>query len=58
MGPALDIPVFDRGRWRTVTLYRLKAQEAALSYQSAVLNALHEVEDAATAYSADQQQRQ
>ena len=57
MGPALDIPIFDRGRWRTVTLYRLRAKEAALTYQSTVLNALHEVEDAATALSADQQQR-
>jgi outer membrane protein, multidrug efflux system len=58
VGPALDIPLFDRGHRRTVRLYDLKAQEAALAYQSAVLNALHEVEDAAAAYRADQQQRQ
>jgi NodT family efflux transporter outer membrane factor (OMF) lipoprotein len=58
VGPALEIPIFDRGNWKTVTLYRLKAQEAALSYQAAVLTALHEVEDAADAYNADQQQRQ
>lgn len=58
IGPALDIPVFDRGRWKRVQLYDLKAQQAALGYQSAVLNALHEVEDAAAAYRADQQQRQ
>jgi NodT family efflux transporter outer membrane factor (OMF) lipoprotein len=58
IGPALTVPVFDRGSWKTVSLYRLKTQEAALSYQSEVLNALHEVEDAASAYSADQQQRQ
>jgi outer membrane protein, multidrug efflux system len=58
IGPELDIPVFDRGRWKTVHLYRLKAQEAALSYQSTVLTALREVEDAASAYSADQQQRE
>lgn len=57
IGPELDIPIFDRGRWRTVRLYRLRAKEAAVSYQSTVLNALHEVEDAATALSADQQQR-
>ena len=57
IGPALDIPIFDRGRWRTVRLYRLRAQEAAIAYQSTVLNALHEVEDAATALSADQGQR-
>ncbi len=58
VGPELDIPIFDRGRRKTVHLYNLKAQEAALAYQSAVLNALHEVEDAAAAYRADQQQRQ
>lgn len=57
IGPELDVPIFDRGRWQTVRLYRLRAQEAALSYQSTVLNALHEVEDAAIALSADQQQR-
>ncbi len=57
VGPELDIPVFDRGRWKTVRLYRLKAREAALAYQSTVLTALREVEDAAAAYGADQQQR-
>lgn len=58
IGPTLQLPIFDRGVWKTVHLYDLKAQEAALSYQITVLNALHEVEDAAAAYSADQQQRQ
>jgi NodT family efflux transporter outer membrane factor (OMF) lipoprotein len=58
IGPSLQLPVFDRGAWKTVRLYHLKAQEAALSYQATVLNALHEVEDATAAYSADQQQRQ
>ncbi|MGH8255955.1 MAG: efflux transporter outer membrane subunit, partial [Steroidobacteraceae bacterium] len=57
-GPSLQVPVFDRGAWKTVHLYHLKAQEAALSYQATVLNALQEVQDAAAAYSADQQQRQ
>jgi outer membrane protein, multidrug efflux system len=41
-----------------VPLYKLKAREAALSYRSTVLNALREVEDAAAAYDADQQQRE
>ncbi|HTX23667.1 MAG TPA: efflux transporter outer membrane subunit [Steroidobacteraceae bacterium] len=58
IGPELDIPIFDRGRWKTVHLYKLKAREAALSYRSTVLNALREVEDAAAAYNADQQQRE
>jgi len=57
IGPALDLPVFDRGRWKTVKLYDVRAQEAALAYQRAVLNALHEVENALAAYGADQQRR-
>ena len=46
-GPALDLPVFDRGRWKTVRLYDVRAREAALAYQRTVLNALHEVENCA-----------
>ncbi len=56
-GPSLDLPVFDRGRWKTVRLYDVRAQEAALAYQRTVLNALHEVENALAAYGADQQRR-
>ena len=56
-GPALDLPIFDRGRWKTVRLYDVRAQEAALAYQRTVLNALHEVENALAAYAADQQRR-
>jgi multidrug efflux system outer membrane protein len=57
IGPTLDVPVFDRGRWKTVRLYDVRAQEAALAYQRTVLNALHEVENAIAAYGADQQRR-
>lgn len=57
VGPALDVPVFDRGRWKTVRLYDVRAQEAALAYQRAVLNALREVENSIAAYRADQQRR-
>ncbi|MGA2187326.1 MAG: efflux transporter outer membrane subunit [Steroidobacteraceae bacterium] len=57
-GPSLDVPIFDRGRWSTVKLYKVRAQEAALAYQSTVLNALHEVEDALAAYDAEQQRRE
>jgi NodT family efflux transporter outer membrane factor (OMF) lipoprotein len=57
MGPTLDVPVFDRGRWKTVRLYDVRAQEAALAYQRTVLSALHEVENAIAAYGADQQRR-
>jgi outer membrane protein, multidrug efflux system len=57
IGPTLDLPIFDRGRWKTVHLYDVRAQEASLSYQHAVLNALHEVENALAAYGADQERR-
>ena len=56
-GPTLELPVFDRGRWKTVHLSDVRAQEAALAYQRTVLNALHEVENALAAYGADQQKR-
>ena len=55
MGPTLDLPVFDRGRWKAVRLYDVRAQEAALAYQRTVLNALREVENAIAAYGADQE---
>lgn len=57
MGPTLDVPVFDRGRWMTVRLYDVRAQEAAVAYQRTVLGALREVENAIAAYGADQQRR-
>jgi multidrug efflux system outer membrane protein len=57
LGPTLEVPIFDRGRWKTVHLYDVRAQEAALAYQRTVLNALHEVENALAAYGADQQRR-
>jgi outer membrane protein, multidrug efflux system len=57
LGPALQLPIFDRGRWKTVHLDDLRSQEAAIAYQRTVLNALHEVDDALAAYDADQQRR-
>jgi outer membrane protein, multidrug efflux system len=57
LGPSLDVPLFDRGRWKTVRLYDVRAQEAALAYQRTVLYALHEVENALAAYAADQRRR-
>ena len=57
IGPSLQLPVFDRGRWKTLHLYDVRSQEAALSYQHTVLNALHEVENAVAAVGADQQRR-
>ena len=57
IGPTLELPIFDRGRWQSVHLQNLRAQEAALNYQRLVLNALYEVENALAAYGADQDQR-
>ncbi|HUX74121.1 MAG TPA: efflux transporter outer membrane subunit [Steroidobacteraceae bacterium] len=57
IGPTLELPVFDRGRWLAVRLYKVRAQEAALAYQRTVLNGLHEVENALSAYAADRQRR-
>jgi NodT family efflux transporter outer membrane factor (OMF) lipoprotein len=56
-GPTLELPIFDRGRWKTVHLQDLRAQDAALAYQRTVLNALHEVENALASYGADRQRR-
>jgi outer membrane protein TolC len=57
LGPTLELPVFDRGRWKTVQLQEVRAKEAALAYAATVLNALHEVENARAAYGADQDRR-
>ena len=57
IGPTLTLPIFDRGKWKTVRLQNLRAQEAALTYQRTVLNALHEVENALASYAANQQRR-
>jgi len=57
IGPTLELPVFDRGRWITIRLQDVRAQEAAIDYQRTVLGALHEVENALAAYQADQLRR-
>ena len=53
-GPTLELPVLDRGQWRTVSLQRVRAREAAVVYANTVLNALQEAENARAAYDADQ----
>lgn len=54
LGPTLDLPVFDRGRWKTIQVQDVRVKEAAVAYAATVLNALHEVEDARAAYGTDQ----
>ena len=58
MGPGLTIPIFEGGRLRaTLHLREAQQQEAALSFQKTVLQAWHEVDDALTAYKAEQARR-
>lgn len=58
LGPSLDLPIFDRGRRKSVVQLReLQQQEAAVAYQRTVLVAWKEIDDALTAYTAEQQQR-
>ncbi len=58
IGPSLDLPLFDRGRRKSVVQLRvLEQQEAAVAYQRTVLSAWKEIDDALTGYTAEQQQR-
>lgn len=55
VGPALRIPLFEGGRLRgRLRLRESQAQEAALLFQKTVLAAWHEVDNAMTAYQAQQ----
>ncbi|GIK46268.1 MAG: outer membrane efflux protein [Betaproteobacteria bacterium] len=57
VGPSLSLPIFDHGRrTATVQLRELQQQEAAINYQQTVLKAWQEIDDALSAYSAEQQQ--
>ena len=55
LGPSLTVPIFDGRRIRrTVELRTAQQQEAALSYQKAVLQAFTDVDNALVAYGAEQ----
>lgn len=57
-GPTLSLPIFQGGRLRaTLALRRAEQQEAALNYQQTVLQAWHDVDNALTAYAAEQRRR-
>ena len=59
IGPSLNLPIFDHGRrTATVQLRELQQQEAAVNYQKTVLKAWQEIDDALSAYRAEQQQAQ
>ncbi|HEY2133501.1 MAG TPA: efflux transporter outer membrane subunit [Acetobacteraceae bacterium] len=58
LGPSVTLPIFEGGQLkRTLELRKDQQQEAAVTYQRTVLNALHEVDNALTAYDAEQHRR-
>jgi NodT family efflux transporter outer membrane factor (OMF) lipoprotein len=58
IGPSITLPIFEGGRLkRTLELRQAQQQEAAITYQRTVLNALHEVDNALTAYDSEQRRR-
>ena len=55
LGPTISIPIFEGGKLRaTLELRKVEQQEAALNYQQTVLQAWHDVDNALTAYAAEQ----
>ncbi len=59
LGPSITLPIFEGGKLkRTLELRQAQQQEAAVSYQRTVLAALHEVDNALTAYDAEQHRRE
>jgi NodT family efflux transporter outer membrane factor (OMF) lipoprotein len=58
VGPGLTVPLFEAGRLRaTLNLRKAQQQEAAINYQKTVLQAWHDVDNALTAYQAEQSRR-
>jgi NodT family efflux transporter outer membrane factor (OMF) lipoprotein len=58
VGPGLTIPIFQGGQLRsTLHLREAQQQEAALNFQRIVLQAWHDVDNALTAYRAEQARR-
>jgi NodT family efflux transporter outer membrane factor (OMF) lipoprotein len=58
VGPGLTIPIFEGGQLRsTLELREAQQQEAAINFQKTVLQAWHDVDNALTAYKAEQARR-
>jgi NodT family efflux transporter outer membrane factor (OMF) lipoprotein len=58
LGPTVTLPLFEGGRLKsTLELRQQQQQEAALNYQRTVLQALHDVDNALTAYDAEQRRQ-
>ena len=59
LGPSITLPIFEGGKLkRTLELRKNQQQEAALDWQRSYLAALHEVDNALTAYRTEQQRRE
>src|SRR5262252_931201 len=57
-GPGISLPLFTGGRIRSnIAVQTSRQREALLGYQSTVLNALEEVENALVSYSQEQERR-
>lgn len=58
VGPGISIPIFQGGQLSgTLHLRQAQQQEAALNFQKTVLQAWHDVDNALTAYQAEQSRR-
>jgi NodT family efflux transporter outer membrane factor (OMF) lipoprotein len=57
-GPSISLPIFEGGRLvSTLHLRNAQQREAAISYRKTLLTAFHEVDNALTAFRAEQQRR-
>ena len=58
IGPRVELPIFDAGRRRAnVKAQDARVRQAAVGYARTVLGALHEADNALTAYDSEQQRR-
>ena len=58
VGPGISLPLFTGGRIRSnIAVQSSRQREAVIGYQSTVLNALEEVENALVSYSQEQERR-
>ncbi len=58
-GPSISLPIFQGGRLRgQLQLSKARQQEAAITYQKTVLAAWHDVDNALTAYAAEQRRHE
>jgi NodT family efflux transporter outer membrane factor (OMF) lipoprotein len=59
LGPTVSVPIFEGGQLKaTLHLTEARQKEAVITYQQTVLTALHEVDNALTAYRSEQARRQ